>query len=336
MVGLGHQSTEDHIPAILASEGLVLSGVADPVGERAVKWGTELGVPYAPNVSELLKRVVGTPEVAVVAVPHSQYMDVISCLAEAGIHVIKEKPFAVSIAEALAVKELVNRTNICLFVTLQRRFNPIYLSFAQLVRRIGRVHAIEGRYTMNVERLDEGWRASQLHAGGGVLVDLGYHYVDLIVWYFGLPDFVSCRVTGGNRPFQNYDTEDTAFVQFGYLSANSGSGVLGSLIVSRVYPDREESLVAYGTTGSVGVSRGRCQRRNTDGAVVEYLAREGAWPSALVDQLEHFALSIRTGISRGDILVTYLQQVAFVEAAYRSATCGSPIDPHELIHALEA
>jgi predicted dehydrogenase len=329
VVGLGHQSTEDHIPAVMSSGLFTLVGVVDRDAGRAASLGEQLAVVSAESVSAIIDKLEKPPEVAIVAVPHSEYLPIIRILADNGINVIKEKPFAVSIAEARTVEDCVRRTNITLCVTLQRRFNPIYLSFAQLIRHVGRIHAIEARYTLNIERLDEGWRASQLHAGGGALVDLGYHYIDLILWYFGLPDFVTCRHTGNNRPGQVYDTEDTVFLQFGYLGGSGAPDVLGSLIVSRVYPDREESLTVFGTNGSASVSRGRCQRRGSDGALLESLSREGAWPSALVDQLEQFAVTIRDGSRRGQILPAYLEQVAFVDASYRSAQLGRPVDPRE-------
>lgn len=329
VIGLGHQSTEDHLPAILSSDLFNLVGVVDADEALAARVGHELNVPYASSVDRFLAQPRPQPEVALVAVPHSQYGPIIENLAAAGVHVIKEKPFAVSVEEALTVKRLVADSGISLSVTLQRRFNPIYLSFSQLVKRIGRVHAIEARYTMNVRRLDEGWRASQLHAGGGVLVDLGYHYIDLIIWFFGLPDFVNCSMTTNNRLEQIYDTEDTAFIQFGYSSAARVPSVLGSLILSRVYPDRDESLIAYGTKGSVGVSRGECERRDLDGAVVEQLARRSAWPSALVDQLEQFAVAIRSNQSNGSISPTYLHHIAFIDSAYRSANTGNPANPYD-------
>ena len=331
VVGLGHQATEDHLPAVLSSDLLVLAAVVDEIPERAERIGSTLGVPYSTTIDGVFQKVSELPDAAIVAVPHSEYVPVIANLATRGISIIKEKPFAVSLDEARVVAKIIADTNVTLRVTLQRRFNPIYMGFAQLIRHIGRIHAIEARYTMNVRRLDEGWRASQLYAGGGALVDLGYHYVDLIVWYFGLPDYVSCRTTSGNRPEQAYDTEDTAFLQFGYMAGDDDPDVLGSLIVSRVYPSREESLVAYGTAGSASVSRGRCQRFDLEGNVVESLERDGAWPSALVDQLEQFATVIQSGSERGRIPRGYLEHVAFVDAGYRSALSGQPTRPHDAL-----
>ena len=329
VIGLGHQSLDDHIPAIMSSERFVLSGVVDIDEDRAKLFGEAESIPYASSVGALLESMTEKPDAALVAVPHSDYLPIITELANNRIHIIKEKPFAASIEDALKIIELVSKNNITLQVTLQRRFNPIFRSFQQLIKHIGKIHSIEARYTLNISRLDEGWRASRLYSGGGALIDLGYHYIDLIVWYFGLPDSVGCKLSTGNRDGQVYDVEDTAFLDFSYNDSGADDKrILGSLIVSRVYPDKEEKLVAYGSGGSVSVSRGQVARRDIDGNEIECLTRTGSWPSALVDQLDEFAEYILSGDHNGDVEPRYLQQVALVDAAYKSAIEHKSKNPH--------
>lgn len=332
VIGLGHQSLEDHIPAIRESDKLLLSGVVDIDGGKAKEIAYQEGVPYAEDVEQLLKKLDTTPKIALVAVPHSDYVPIIEQLTKMGIHIIKEKPFAASLQDARYLENLIKENDITLKVTLQRRFNPIFLSFKQLIKRIGKVHSIEARYTMNIQRLDEGWRANKVYSGGGALLDLGYHYIDLIVWYFGLPDSITCKLSTGNRDGQDYDVEDTAFVDFYYNDeGRDNERVLGSLIVSRVYPDKEEQLIAYGTKGSVAVMRGKLLRRDTEGREVECLERSGSWPSAIIDQLEEFVEQIQTGQQNGYIEQRYFDHLAFVQAAYDSASLQCAQNPNEVL-----
>ncbi len=335
VIGLGHQSVDDHLPAIRESSLIKLVGVVDVDLARAEAVGTAEGVPFATDTESLLAELDSQPNAALIAVPHSGYLPIIEKVARRGIHIIKEKPFATSFDNAVAIRQLIADNDVTLQVTLQRRFNPIYRSFEQLIKRIGRIHSIEARYTMNVERLDEGWRASRLFAGGGALIDLGYHYIDLIVWYFGLPDSVMCKLSTGNRDGQVYDVEDTAMLQFSYNTRAGGTEAIhGSFLVSRVYPDKDELLVAYGSKGSVAVRRGRVVRRAVDGSEIECLERTGSWPSALVDQLEEFALRIIARDRCGYIEDRYLQQAALVEAAYESARTGEAQNPYTIFEQL--
>jgi len=330
-IGLGHQTLDDHLPAMMESDRFELVGVHDidkkTCHETASKYDCEA-------ILDLEKFLAGMPDApidgAVVALPHDQYLPVLQMLAEKGIHIIKEKPYATCIDEALKISSLIKKHKVSLSLTLQRRYNPVFNSFAQLVRRIGRLHTIEAKYVLNIARLDEGWRASQLHAGGGALIDLGYHYVDLLVWYFGLPDEVTCITSSGNREGQEYDVEDTALVQMRYLNENSSHSLLGSLIVSRVFPRKNEGLTAYGTKGHVNVQRGSVTRTNQEGEVEESLVREKAWPSALVDQLEASAEAIVNPSRHGFIDPDYLMHVAFVEACYRAAETHKPQNPKEI------
>jgi predicted dehydrogenase len=214
VIGLGKQCTEDHLPAIRESQLFNLVAVADPSTQRVNEITKEYAVPGYSNIDDLIKNWGSKTDVALIAVPHNEYLPIIKKLAKHKIDIIKEKPFATSIEEANILKDIVAKTNISIYVTLQRRFNPIFLSFRQLIKRVGRIYSIEGRYTLNIGHLDEGWRADKQAAGGGALMDMGYHFVDLIVWYFGLPDSLTCRLSSGNRENQKYDVEDTALLTF--------------------------------------------------------------------------------------------------------------------------
>lgn len=312
VIGLGHQSLEDHLPAILESKKYNLIGVIDINKEHAEKIAKEYQTISAQTYLELKSKIITKIDVVLIAVPHSEYLRIIEEVAADKIDIIKEKPFAISLKEASKLKEIVRRNNISLFVTLQRRYNPIFKSFKQLIKRIGKIYAIEARYTMNVVDLSSGWRAVKNIAYGGALADMGYHYIDLLVWYFGLPDSITCKISTGNRKNQQYNVEDTAFVDFSYNDiANDNERILGNLVVSRVYPEKDECLIAYGSNGSVSVKRGELMRLNIAGQEVEHLSRLGGWPSAIIDQLEDFHEKIINGKYRGKIIDEYRSKFHF-------------------------
>lgn len=328
VIGLGKQSIEDHLPAIEESRMYELVGVVDTDLSRAEEIGSQYKVIFASSTEEILDLLPSPPDVTLIAVPHCDYLPIIRQLSKQTIHIIKEKPFATSIEEALEMKNIMDTTGISIQVTLQRRFNPIFVSFNQLIKRVGKIYSIEGRYTMNIPRLDEGWRSSRALSRGGALMDMGYHYVDLIVWYFGLPSHVTCRLSGHNRDNQNYDVEDTALLNFTY-NENGGDDdrILGNLIISRVYPHKEESLTVYGSKGSVKLQRGRVCRLDISGNEIEVLERSGAWPSALIDQLETFAERIIDGKAYRYQSMEYLKHIALIEAAYESSINHDTRDP---------
>ncbi len=329
-IGLGKQSTEDHLPAIWESSMFNLLAVTDSDNAKVKIVSKEYSVPGYSNIDDLIETWGEKTDVAIIAVPHTQYLSIIKKLAKYNIDIIKEKPFAVSIKEANELKKIVNDSKISIYVTLQRRFNPIFVTYKQLMKRIGRIYSIEGRYTLNIGHLDEGWRASKKSAGGGALMDMGYHFVDLIIWYFGLPDSLTCRMSSGNRENQKYDVEDTALLSFTYNDKGDDKGrVLGNIIISRVYPQKEESLTVYGSKGSVRVQPGRVCRLDLDGNEIEVLERKGHWPSAAIDQLEDFAQRIQRNHSAHIAeKIEHFEHIAFVETAYDSNKYHDSRDPN--------
>jgi predicted dehydrogenase len=194
-------------------------------------------------------------------------------------------------------------------------------------KRIGRIYSIEGKYTFNISDLGTGWRAQKSSAGGGVLVDMGYHLIDLLIWYFGIPDSVTARISRGNRPGQKYDVEDTANMLFDFhFSSSDCEKTIGNFLISRVYPKKEEALIVYGTKGIVELRRGEIRRLDVNGKEIEKLTRQESWPSALVDQVDYFGKEIESGKKWGiECLKNHIPHVAVIQAAYdsdeRSASC---------------
>ena len=77
VIGLGHQSLEDHLPAIQESKKYNLVGVIDIDEENAEKIAKEYQTISAQTYSELKSKIIIKIDVALVAVPHSKYLKII-------------------------------------------------------------------------------------------------------------------------------------------------------------------------------------------------------------------------------------------------------------------
>lgn len=329
VIGLGHQSVHDHIPAIKNSDFLILDSICDIYESNVKALAIEHNVPGFTSLDLMLE--TNSPDIAIVCVPHATYPDIIKKLAIKKIHILKEKPFAVSIEEANEYHKLVKANGIKLMIGVQRKFHPIFQSFNQLKTKIGRVFSIEAKYGVNVDRLDAGWRASIDSAGGGALVDMGYHYVDLLTWYFGLPDSITAKISLGNREEQEYDVEDTASIIFEYFDDKTNHKTIGNLFVSRLYPHTVESIFVLGSKGCIELTRGRIARLDKKGVEIESLERNEKWLSAYVEQLETLVDAIRT--NKKDFENCYhhhFKHLAFIEAAYLSERENQTIHPKDI------
>jgi len=326
VVGLGHQSLEDHIPAIQASQDVELAGVVEIDKEKIKTFQKEnKEIKIYEKFEDLIKDQ--KLDFVIIALPHYLHYETTKKAILNKIHVLKEKPFAISLLQAKELKSLAEKNKIQIAVTLQRRFNPIYSTFFQLIDKIGKPFYIEAKYTFYTDKPHEGWRGKKELAGGGCLIDMGYHMVDLLMWYFGLPDKVFAEMSCAAKEGIIYDAEDTARVIFKYETKN----IWGSLLVSRVIPPKQEYLDVYGTRGIIHLERGKIERYSPSGELLESLKRENSWPSAAQDQIEYFIKVIRKERENISGPEFHFNHLAFIEAAYQSAEKHKYINPKEIL-----
>ena len=320
VIGLGKQSLQDHIPGVQQSRFAELEAICDPNAEILRRVEDELHVSAYSDHRTLFEQ--STLDFVIVATPHDQYRAIIEDASARGVHILKEKPFALDLREARAFKDLAERRRVHMMTTLQRRFNPIYTTFFQLRDHIGDPFFLDIRYTIFTDSPHTGWRGRRAEAGGGCLIDMGYHMIDLLIWYFGLPAKVTARLSASAVADAAYDAEDTANVMFSY-----GNGLYGTLLVSRFYGPKTEEFKVIGTHGIIELERGAIRRRQSSGELVENLTRDKAWPSASAAQIDHFCRVIRGERENMGSPRHHLQHAAFIDACYEAARTGTWVAP---------
>jgi predicted dehydrogenase len=323
IVGLGKQALADHVPGLLTCRGAVLAAVCDIDPGVVENSSKRLSVPGYTRPAALLDEE--ELDLVIVCVPHHAGGAVIEAAAMRGVHVLKEKPFATSMAEARRLAEVCEGSGIHLMVTLQRRFNPIYASFIQFADQIGIPFIVDARYTMHIPDPSGGWRGHNERAGGGCIIDMGYHLIDMILWYFGLPDRIWADTSARARPDRVYDAEDTAMIHFGY-----DEGLYGSLLLSRFMGPKSEQLQLTGSEGIVELERGTLRRLANDGQVIESLCRQLPGLSSAACQIEHFCRIINGLRPNNSSPLDNLSHMSFIEACYLSARTHTSVNPKEI------
>lgn len=314
VIGLGAQSLSDHIPAVLRRRDLKLISVCDPqtssqdaFRERFPEEAKDVVVfsEYRPLIE------AGGIDFAIVAVPHHEYIDVVRLLCASGIRFIKEKPFARNLEEA---KELMRipRFGECAFVCAQRRYSPLYQKALEYIPRIGTPYLFNAIYKLNISKPNEGWRGDTKYAGGGCVLDMGYHIIDQLVWWFGLPANISAHTSALAVPGATYDAEDTATISFKYKD-----GLHGSIILSRSAGDKKEEYALYGSNGSITGSKKHLLVQDREGnTLYETSITDGA--HMMDGQLDYFIerLSLRGGFA--DIQAEHFKNMQFIDRCYMS------------------
>lgn len=322
-VGLGKQNSKDHLTAALANSRVNIVAVCDSDKDAAESAGAKLGVPAYTNVADLLKEY--KPDAAVVAVPHKYYSEIVGLLLSNKIHVLKEKPMEINLSSAVSLSKLAQDNAAILSVAVQRKHSKVYNLFADYRDKIGDIFSIHGEYTINISDLSEGWRSSFDLSGGGAVIDMGYHLIDLLTWYFGVPDRLSSELGFHNKSNQVYDVEDTAKIQFSYSQGERK--ILGSILLSRIYPAKDEGLSIYGTEGTIKILSNKIEYYNNDRELVEsaYVKSSG---NDVRLQLDSFIDDILSGSAAGNH-VEHLKNMVFIDAVYKSDRVSKTVLPYK-------
>jgi predicted dehydrogenase/flavin reductase (DIM6/NTAB) family NADH-FMN oxidoreductase RutF len=130
-------------------------------------------------------------DAVLLALPHHLHADAARTALAAGKHVLIEKPLATDLDDAEELVRAAEASGLCLAVAEQYRLSPLVRRLRRhldehLIGRIGLVHAsVVGNF-----RPGATWKNAQNEMGGGVLLDVGVHYVDVLRSLFGEPELV--------------------------------------------------------------------------------------------------------------------------------------------------
>ncbi len=248
LVGCGRIS-KNHFDAIEQIDGLELVAVCDLDAERAKRAGEERKVPYFTSLEKMLAE--SDADVVTIATPSGLHAEQGIAAAEAGKHVVMEKPMAISLTGADALVHACDKARVQLFVVKQNRLNPPIQLLKRAVdrNRFGRVYlaSCTVHWARPQEYYDQApWRGTW-EFDGGAFMNQASHYVDLIQWLMGPVESVMAKTATLAR---HIETEDT-----GIAILKFRSGALGTIEVTMLaYPrNLEGSITILGEKGSAKV-----------------------------------------------------------------------------------
>lgn len=318
VIGVGSQSRK-YLKYLAGNGKVKIDSLVDidPNALQAFSDYPDLGL-FA-TVDELL--INKKPEVALVCLPHSAHREAVEKLLHAGVHVLKEKPFALDMDEAESYTAIQNNGGAKIAIAMKRRFDPVYRSYHDRFKdRLGDIIQFEATFGKNIENLGEGWRASHAAAGGGALLDMGYHFVDLIVWYFGLPEAISAELSFNNRAGQIYDVEDTANVFMTFAPEGTSKKFSGHLKVSRVSPFEKEEISIHGTQGYLTINKEGAALYDTKGTLIEKIDNSGTGVDSVALMLDTLTLDLMDGREIENTGIPQTQLIQDIYSAYRNKT----------------
>ncbi len=190
LIGVGGIAQAAHIPSLKAL-GVPIVAVADAVEGRAKQTAADHGIPYAyGDYRQLLRR--DDVDAVVVSTPTATHYPIVTASLKAGKHVLCEKPPAMNDREAEKMAELAEQQKLVLMYALQMRYRRDTQALRQLVDKgeLGEIYYGRANYIRR-RGAPGGWFTRKELAGGGPLLDIGVHAIDVTWWLMGKPRPIS-------------------------------------------------------------------------------------------------------------------------------------------------
>lgn len=198
----------------------------------------------ARSISELLQSGI---DAVYIASPVNHHFDhVLECAAGVK-HVLCEKPLGMTVAETEKMIAVSRKRGILLGTSFMMRFNSQHRVALKLVKegKIGK--PVYGRAQLSCwyPPMAGAWRQDPSTGGGGSLMDMGSHCIDLLEMFFGNIKSVSCYI---NNSIHDYRSEDSAVVSMFFEN-----GAIATVDTYFCIPDNssKNTLELYGSKGSI-------------------------------------------------------------------------------------
>jgi len=255
----------NRMAAMLKTGAIEAAAICDPSADCAAQ-----AVQLAPNAALLPSFEAMLSEKldgVVIATPSALHAEQAILALEHGAAVFCQKPLGRNATEAEAVVEAARRSDRLLSVDFSYRYTAGVQAITQLVRsgELGRIFAADLVFH-NAYGPDKLWFYDRAQSGGGCVMDLGVHLIDLMLWLLDYPEVedVTSRLFTGGSPADADAVEDYAIAQFG-LAGGIGARLACSWRL-QAGQEADIQVTFYG-------DRGGASLRNVAGSFYDFEAR---------------------------------------------------------------
>ncbi len=333
VLGVARIAVNRVIPAMQAGEWSEITGIASRDRNRAEAAANDLNIPKAYGSYEEL---IADPDIDAIYNPLPNHLHVPWSVraAEAGKHVLCEKPIGMNVAETVELMAARDRAGVIIGEAFMVQTHPQWVRIMELVRggRIGQLRSASG--TFSYFKLEAENIRNIREYGGGGLMDIGCYPIKTSRMVFGEePVRVSAAITRDPR-FGNIDVLTSAILEFpsGHCVFTCSTQLM-----------QQQSMCFYGTTGRIqpeipyNATPGGTSRIFIDdgrdltggGRVVE----EFTACDQYTIQGDLFSRAIREGGAPPVPLEDAIRNMAVIDAIFRSAETGQWESPRELLRA---
>lgn len=327
LLGFGHVAEHGHLPAWQTRQDFAIVAVAEPdPARRAVAAERLPGAQLYADAAQLL--AAEAIEAVDIAAPPALHAPLAVAAARAGAHVLCEKPLATTVDDFRAMRDAARAADVALVTVHNWKHSAQFGRLATLLGEgaVGRPERIRLETIRAGRAVSVGseWRGDAAVAGGGILVDHGWHALYLLLGLAGeRPSAI--RATVERRRYTGADVEDTASCEVDFPSLR------GEIFLTWAGEARATRWQVQGTDGRVTLAddRGTLEAHGAArGIAFDGSLSEGShhpdWFGAVIDD---FAAEIADPGRRGRNLAEAECCVLLTALAYASSAQGGAALP---------
>lgn len=329
LVGFGGVAEHGHLPGFRQHGGFAITSVAEPDPARRARAREVLGKDVRLYASLRALLAAEQPVFVDVAAPPARHAEAVAAAIIARCHVLVEKPLATTLAEAESLLAAAQRAGVALVTAHNWHHAPLFRA-ARAAVEAGSVGQPR-RIAFATERTEPAggpgsWRLDKGLAGGGILMDHGWHQLYLACGLLGAGAPRSVRASTARRRFTAAGVEDTAEVTLHFAG-----GAEAKLTLTWAAPARRTLVTLAGDAGSLAIEGTRVRVIPADGAErdwpVEPDAPDDSWHAAWFPPvLDLFAAALASPATAAANRQEARMCQSVIDTAYRSAArSGEPI-----------
>jgi predicted dehydrogenase len=220
IIGLGKMG-QTHVEVLRGRSHFKIVGLTSGNPQKRI-FADELGCRWFESADKMIHS--GDVEVVVIATPHWRHAELAGAALGLGLHVVCEKPLAVTVAQADAVRQAAELSKGLLTVVFQSRYEPAYQYTKAMLDSgelgpILRAEMVETSLRSDAYYKSSPWRGTWQGEGGGVLVNQAPHVLDRYAWLCGMPAEVAgfCATA-----LHHIEVEDTISAVFQHAGGPQG------------------------------------------------------------------------------------------------------------------
>ena len=312
VIGMGRHGSRYVKHLLEGVPGCHLAAVSRKDAAAGRAFAGQQGVPFFPDWRELLTRL--EVEAVVAVTPPGLNRAICLAAARAGKPMLIEKPLSLTVAEGWEMVSAARAAGVMLMTAQTLRFTPVLVRLRASLPLIGPLEYL--CLTMRAERPPHAWLGDPAQAGGGVLLEIGIHLLDLIRYLTGEE---AVEAWGEMSQRHAVRVEDLAQVRF-----RLASGILCYVEVSRVSGGRVCRVEAVGQAGQLIADVDRSLLTRIEGRTIVVAEPVPDRPTVVL-ALEAFVHSLTTGAPVPVSGEDGVRAVAMADACYRAARAGRPV-----------